>query len=216
MLVQIEEFIINNIQLIYDQIGWLGLTALLEFENATGITPSENILGLAGWMLIEAHGTPYTGDFIWGLLAAFGSTLGSSLTYWAARAGGRPMVEKILRWFRIDPQQIARVESLFQMWGLGLVLFGRMVPGLRTLINIPAGMTRMPFWRFVLYTFIGAYLWCTLLLSIGYFLGHEWGLISEYLNLAVPWLLAAAALGLVIAIAWRWSKKQRIPSRNLN
>ena len=97
-----------------------------------------------------------------------------------------------------------------------MVLFGRMVPGVRTLINIPAGMTRMSFWRFVLYTFIGAYLWCTLLLSLGYFLGHEWWLISEYLNIAAPWILAAAALGLVIAIAWRWSKKLRIPSRNLN
>jgi membrane protein DedA with SNARE-associated domain len=216
MLVQIEEFIINNLQLIFDQIGWLGVTALLVFENATGITPSEIILGLAGWMLIEAHGVPFTGVFLWGLVAAFGSTLGSSLMYWAARAGGRPMVEKILRWFRIDAQQIQRVESMFQKWGLGFVLFGRMVPGVRTLINIPAGMTRMPFWRFVLYTFIGAYIWCTLLLSLGYFLGHEWWLISEYLNLAAPWLLAAAALGLVIAIAWRWSKKQRVPSRNLN
>ena len=216
MLVQIEEFIINNLQLIFDQIGWLGVTALLVFENATGITPSEIILGLAGWMLIEAHGIPFTGVFLWGLVAAFGSTLGSSLMYWAARAGGRPMVEKILRWFRIDAQQIQRVESMFQKWGLGFVLFGRMVPGVRTLINIPAGMTRMPFWRFVLYTFIGAYLWCTLLLSLGYFLGHEWWLISEYINLAAPWLLAAAALGLVIAIAWRWSKKQRVPNLNLD
>ena len=65
MLVQIEEFIINNLQLIFDQIGWLGVTALLVFENATGITPSEIILGLAGWMLIEAHGIPFTGVFMW-------------------------------------------------------------------------------------------------------------------------------------------------------
>jgi membrane protein DedA with SNARE-associated domain len=204
------------LQLIFDQIGWLGVTALLVFENATGITPSEIILGLAGWMLIEAHEGPFASVFLWGLLAAFGSVLGSSLTYWAARAGGRPMVDKILRWFRIDAQQIARAEALFQKWGLGFVLFGRMVPGVRTLINIPAGMTRMPFGRFVLYTFVGAYIWCTLLLSFGYYLGHEWRLISAYLNLAAPWLLAAAALGLVIAIAWRWSKKQRVSGLNLN
>jgi membrane protein DedA with SNARE-associated domain len=215
MLVQIEEFIINNLQLIFDQIGWLGVTVLLVFENATGITPSEIILGLAGWMLIEAHGAPFASVFLWGLLAAFGSTLGSSLTYWVARSGGRPVVDKILRWFRIDAQQVKRAEALFQKWGLGFVLFGRMVPGVRTLINIPAGMAHMPFWRFVLYTFVGAYIWCTLLLGFGYFLGHEWWLISEYLNLAAPWLLAAVVFGLVSVIAWRWSKKQRVPRLDL-
>ncbi len=215
MLVQIEEFIINNLQLVFDQIGWLGVTALLVFENATGITPSEIILGLAGWMLIEAHEAPFASVFLWGLLAAFGSLLGSSLTYWIARSGGRPVVDKILRWFRIDDKQLTRADALFLKWGMAFVFFGRMVPGVRTLINIPAGLTRMPFGRFMFYTFFGAYIWCTLLLSFGYFLGHEWMLISEYLNLAAPWLLGAAAFGLVVAIVWRWSKNQRVPSFKL-
>ena len=168
----------------------LAWRVLLTFENATGITPSEIILGLAGWMLISEHQLPVSMIFIGGLYAAIGSTLGASITYWAARLGGRPLVDKLTRWVRIDPAHITRAENQFHRWGAGLVLVGRVMPGIRTLINIPAGLARMPFLTFFVATFIGAYIWCTLLIGAGYVLGHEWTLISHYLKQYFPYLLA--------------------------
>lgn len=194
-----ETQILSTLQSLYDSWGWYGVATLLIFENATGITPSEIILGLAGWMLISEHQLPVSMIFIGGLYAAFGSALGASITYWAARLGGRPLVDKLARWARIDPAHITRAENQFQRWGTGLVLVGRVMPGIRTLINIPAGLARMPFITFFAATFVGAYIWCTLLIGAGYALGHEWTLISQYLKQYFPYLLAG---GLTVIAAY--------------
>jgi len=191
---QLESLIITNLQSIYDVIGWIGVTGLLIFENATGIIPSEIILGMAGWMLLAAHEVPFHYIFIWGGLAALGSTIGATITYWAARLGGRPVVDIMARWFRIDTIYIGKAEKKFQRWGAGIVLFGRMIPGVRTLINIPAGLARMQFLKFLFYTLSGTYIWCTFLLGAGYFLGHEWWRISGLVKTAAPWLLGMGFL----------------------
>ena len=119
---------------------------------------------------------------------------GASITYWAASLGGRPRVDLMAKWFRIDPQHIVQAEQKFHRWGVSIVFFGRMIPGVRTLINIPAGLARMPFLKFLTYTLIGAYIWCTLMLAIGYFMGHEWYLISDFVRQVAPWLLGAGLL----------------------
>lgn len=198
MITELETIILSTVQTIYDAWGWFGVALLLAFENATGITPSEIILGLAGWMLISEHQLPVSMIFLGGLYAALGSALGASITYWAARLGGRPMVDKLARWARIDSAHITRTENQFQRWGTGLVLVGRVMPGIRTLINIPAGLARMPFPTFFVATFIGAYIWCTLLIGAGYVLGHEWTLVSKYLKQYFPYLLAGGLI--VIAL----------------
>lgn len=194
----LETQILSTLQSLYDSWGWFGVAALLIFENAAGITPSEIILGLAGWMLISEHQLPASMIFIGGLYAAIGSTLGASIPYWAARLGGRPLVDKLTRWARIDLAHITRAENQFHRWGAGLVLVGRVIPGIRTLVSIPAGLARMPFPIFFATTFIGAYVWCTLLIGAGYALGHEWALISQYLKQYFPLLLAGGLA--VIAI----------------
>jgi len=194
MLVELEKFIITNLQSIYDAIGWIGVNGLLIFENATGIIPSEIILGLAGWMLLAAHGEPFHSIFIWGGVAALGSTIGASISYWAANLGGRPIVDIMAKWFRIDSQHIVKAEQKFQRWGTGVIFFGRMIPGVRTLINIPAGLARMQFLKFLIHTLIGTYIWCTFLLGAGYLFGHEWWRISDLVKGAAPWLLGGGVL----------------------
>ena len=196
MLNALELAILSAAQTIYDAWGWFGVAALLVFENATGITPSEIILGLAGWMLIEKHQLPPTMIFLGGFYAAVGSVIGASIAYWVARLGGRPLVDKLAHWMRIDPGHIDRAEAQFHRWGPGLVLIGRIMPGIRTLISLPAGLARMPFLTFFVATFIGAYLWCTLLIGAGYWLGHEWTLIGAYLKKFFPYLLAGGTLAL--------------------
>ncbi len=196
MITRLETIILSTAQTIYDAWGWLGVAALLTFENATGITPSEIILGLAGWMLIAEHQLPVSMIFIGGLYSAIGSVLGASITYWVARLGGRPLVEQISHWVRIRPAHIARAEQQFQRWGAGLVLGGRVIPGIRTLISIPAGLARMNFPKFVAATFTGAYIWCTLLIGAGYLLGYEWPLISDYVERSFPYLIVTGFLTL--------------------
>ncbi len=198
MLTELETIILSAAQTIYDTWGWFGVAALLVFENATGITPSEIILGLAGWMLIYQHQLPPAMIFLGGFYAALGSTIGASITYWAARLGGRPMVDKLARWVRIDTAHITSAENQFQRWGAGLVLVGRVIPGIRTLVSIPAGLARMPFHTFIAATFIGAYAWCTLLIGAGYILGYEWALIGTYLKQGLPYLVVAGMIALAV------------------
>lgn len=212
LILQIETWILGTLQTVFDAWGWLGVAGLLVFENATGITPSEIILGLAGWTLIEAHGHSPALIFLGGLYAALGSVAGSSLSYWAARLGGRPLVDRLARWVRIAPRHIDRAQSQFQRRGSWLVLVGRMMPGIRTLISIPAGLARMPYGLFLAATFTGAYAWCTLLIGAGYLLGHEWPLISEYLQQALPYLLAGG--GLTLAAYFWFTRRAYIPVRS--
>lgn len=198
MIAELETLILTAARTIYDAWGWFGVAALLVFENATGITPSEIILGLAGWLLISEHQQPPSMIFLGGFYSAMGSALGASIAYWVARLGGRPLVDKLACWVRINPVHISRAENQFQHWGVGLVLVGRVMPGIRTLISIPAGLARMPFVTFFIATFIGAYIWCTLLIGAGYVLGHEWALISEYLKKWFPYLLAGGVVALLV------------------
>jgi len=172
MLDQLETLILGALQSIYNQFGWGGVFSMMVFENATGITPSEIVLSLAGWMLIEAHGGHPSLILLGGLYAGLGSVTGASIAYWVARLGGRPVVEKFASWFRIDLAHIENAERHVQRWGTGLVLFGRVIPGFRTLVSIPAGLARIPFGAFFVATFAGAYVWCSLLIGSGYLLGH--------------------------------------------
>ncbi len=198
MIDELETIILSAAQTIYDAWGWFGVAAMLVFENATGITPSEIILGLAGWMLIAEHQLPPAMILVGGFYAAIGSVLGASIAYWVARLGGRPLVDKLARWVRIDPAHITSAENQFQRWGIGLVLVGRVIPGIRTLVSIPAGLARMPFLTFFVATFMGAYAWCTLLIGAGYVLGHEWTLIGAYLKQALPFLLTGGAIAIAL------------------
>lgn len=199
MLDTFEQAILSALQMIFDQFGWFGVFGLMIFENATGITPSEIILAFAGWMLIERHGISPTFIPVAGLYAGLGSALGASITYWVARLGGRPLVDRFAKLFRIDLKYIERVENQCRKWGAGIVLIGRVIPGVRTLVSIPAGLVRIPFLRFFLATFAGAYVWCTALIGAGYALGHEWKLISDYIKTHLPLILF---LGILIGTAY--------------
>ena len=216
MINEIETIILTAAQSIYDAWGWLGVAALLVFENATGITPSEIILGLAGWMLIAEHQAHPSMIFLGGFYAAIGSVVGASIAYWVARLGGRPLVDKFARWVRIKPDHISNAEKQFQRWGTGLVLIGRVMPGIRTLISIPAGLAHMPFMAFFLATFSGAYIWCTLLIGAGYVLGHEWTLISAYLKQYLPFLLAGGGFALALYFWFTRRKLAYATIRNHN
>ena len=118
-------------------------------------------------------GQPVLFVIVMGLFIATVSVAGEFATYWIARVGGRPLVERLAArgWLKIDSKRSQRIEEMFAHWGLHLVIFGRIFPGVRTLVSIPAGVTRMNFGLFAGAAFSGAYIWNTLLVGIGYTLG---------------------------------------------
>src|SRR5512134_4108027 len=120
MLDTFEQTILSALQMIFDRFGWFGVASLMIFENATGITPSEIILAFAGWMLIERHGISPSFIPLAGLYAGLGSAIGASITYWIARKGGRPLIDKFAQLFHIRLDYIERVENQCREWGAGM------------------------------------------------------------------------------------------------
>ena len=135
----------------------------------------ESVEGFINSARLFIEGQPILFVIVMGLFIALVSVAGEFATYWAARLGGRPLVERLVArgWLRVDAQRAQRTEELFERWGLRLVIFGRILPGVRTLVSIPAGLTRMNFGLFAGAAFSGAYLWNTLLVGIGYTLGFK-------------------------------------------
>jgi membrane protein DedA with SNARE-associated domain len=212
MLDTFEQTILSALQMIFDRFGWHGVFGLMIFENATGISPSEIILAFAGWMLIESHGIPPSFIPLAGLYAGLGSAIGASITYWVARWGGRPLVDRFAGLFRIDLKYIEHIESQCRKWGTGVIFVGRMIPGVRTLISIPAGLVRIPFPRFFLASFAGASIWCTILIGAGYVLGQEWLLISQYIKTNLPLALMIGFSLILAYLVYHYRTSIPIPS----
>jgi membrane protein DedA with SNARE-associated domain len=210
LIAELEALIVSLFQDLFNRFGWPGVAGLMAFENATGLTPSELFLGLAGWLLLANQGAPPTMILAGGLYTALGSTVGASLTYWLVRLGGRPLVERIIRRLRINPVYLAVVEQQLNRWGPGLVLFGRLIPGVRILVTIPAGLARMPFPRFLALTLAGTYIWCTSLIGAGFILGHEWQILRERVGDYAPMLLAVLAGAIILLTLAARSIKRRM------
>jgi membrane protein DedA with SNARE-associated domain len=212
MLDSIEQTVLSALQVIFDQFGWYGVFGLMVFENATGISPSEVILAFAGWMLIEIHGIAPSFILVAGFYAGLGSAVGASITYWAARWGGRPLVDRFAGLLRIDLKYIERIEEQCKKRGTGIVFVGRMIPGVRTLISIPAGLVRIPFPKFFLASLAGAYIWCTVLIGAGYLLGQEWHLIGYYVKANLPLVLVFGFLLIIAYLVYHYRASIPMPN----
>lgn len=179
--------------------GYFGLVFLMVLENVFPPIPSEVILPLAGYMASQGSLT------LWGAVAAasLGSLLGQLPLYWAGRVYGYERLYRFAarhgRWLAVSPEDIARAGEWFDKRGHWTVLVCRMIPGLRSLISIPAGIRRMPIWSFLLWTAIGTVIWTTLLTLGGYWLGSHFDRISHWLD-PVSWIV----LGVIVAVyLWR-------------
>jgi len=157
-------------------------------------------------MLIERHGIAPGFILVGGLYAGFGSAVGASIIYWVARNGGRPIIDRFAKFFRINLSLLSRAEEQMQQRGVWIIFAGRVLPGIRMLVSIPAGLARIPFPKFFFATFLGAYIWCTLFIGAGYLLGHEWMLISDYIKTHVPSVFALIAVTSGAYLIWQTKK----------
>jgi len=166
--------------------------------------PSEAVLPFAGFLIYQQKL-----DFLLTLLAAtLGATLSAVLAYHIGLLGGLPLVRRLGRYMFISQQELDRNERFFKQHGEKAVFFGRMIPGIRSIISIPAGMGKMGVRRFTLFTFFGSMTWCFALIYAGFALGPHWdtviSLIDQFELLII--FLVAILIGLHIANYKGWVK----------
>ncbi|MNO19079.1 Inner membrane protein YqjA [compost metagenome] len=167
---------------IMEQFGYAGIFLMLALENIFPPIPSEVILPFGGFMTTTSRLT------IPGVLIAStaGSLLGAVILYWIGRLLDVSRMERIVdrygKWIRIKKSDIRKADAWFDKYGYWTVLFCRMVPLVRSLISIPAGMSGMKFGLFMLFTTIGTLGWNTLLILLGAALGESWEDIGGYIE----------------------------------
>ena len=186
-----------------DAFGALGVALLMALENLFPPIPSELILPFAGFLV----GRGELG-FLPALVAStVGSLSGALILYGLGRWGGRNLILRYGRYLRVKEADLDRAEGWFDKYDEWVVLFGRMVPGVRSVVSIPAGMLRTPFLQFVLLTTAGSAAWNALLLGAGWYLGENWQQIAGVVGSVSNFVLVFFAVALVAAAIWWWRRR---------
>jgi len=143
--------------------GYLGIIVLMAMESSIFPVPSEIVIPPAAFLAAQGK-LSFTGVVLAGVL---GSYLGSAITYWASRLIGRPLIVKYGRFVLVTPKKLEQAEQWLARYEAGGVFFARLLPVVRHLISIPAGIVRMNFGLFSLVTIAGSTLWCWILAYLG-------------------------------------------------
>jgi membrane protein DedA with SNARE-associated domain len=176
---------------IFFSTGYFGVLLLMFVENVFPPMPSEVIMPLAGYM--AAQGTLS----LFGIIVAgtAGSVLGALPLYYMGRKLGEDRLKQFAdshgRWLTLSRKDIERAKRWFDRHGGAAMFFCRLIPGVRSLISIPAGIARMKILPFLAYTATGTGMWAALLAYLGYFLATEYTQVSEYLD-PLSWIVFGA------------------------
>lgn len=205
MLHDIESAIIDALKSLFDAVGWVGVVIAMAIESACIPLPSEIIMPLAGWLIVDQRDLGWPGVFLASFWGAVGNVIGSAIAYWVGAFGGRPLIERYGRYVLITRKDLDRADRWFAKWGEETAFVSRLLPVVRTFISLPAGIARMHFGKFCLYTFAGAFIWCIPLTAAGYHWGADWETFRDKARLFdYPILIALVAL-----VAWYIRHKLR-------
>jgi membrane protein DedA with SNARE-associated domain len=190
-----------------EQFGYLGILLLIALENVFPPIPSEVILTFGGYMTTRSELT-VTGVVIY---ATIGSILGAVVLYGIGRVVDIKRMEKIVdkwgRFLRLKREDIHKANDWFAKYGGWAVFFCRLVPLIRSLISIPAGMSHMNFWIFLLFTASGSLIWNVILVYVGAAVGDSWETIVGYMDIYSNIVYAILAL-LLVVLAYLFIKKR--------
>ncbi|NJM58378.1 MAG: DedA family protein [Synechococcales cyanobacterium RU_4_20] len=182
-----------------DAIGYLGIGALMFAENLFPPIPSELIMPLAGFNISQ-------GRMAWlpAITAGVvGTILGALPWYYIGRVFNEKRLggwaDRYGKWLGISSEEIHKSVVWFQRHGTKAVFFGRLVPGIRTLISIPAGIEGMALPTFLIYSTLGTAIWVTFLTTFGYFMGANYAKVEEYVG---PWSKRILAVLVVAFVIW--------------
>ncbi len=189
--------------------GYWAVGMALLLENAGIPVPGETILLFASFLAYSQGKLHLPWIILVGTLAA---TLGDNLGYFIGNHGGRPLLERYRKLFRIQPETVAKGERLFERRGAQTVFLARFIFGMRIIAGPLAGVLRMPWRRFVLFNFLGAVTWVTVISCVGYFFGSQWDRLLRIVknaNIAILLLVAIVAL-----IHWLRQRSQKSEVRS--
>ncbi|MEK9130241.1 MAG: DedA family protein [Patescibacteria group bacterium] len=170
----ITTFIIDAISLF----GYWGIIAMMAIESACIPLPSEIIMPFAGF-LVSQNKFSLLGVTLAG---AFGCVVGSIIAYIVGYCGGRATIEKYGKYILISKHDIKIADDFFNKYGSVAIFLSRLMPVIRTFISLPAGIAKMNFAKFVIYTFLGSLPWCLALAYIGKKLGEHWDTLGVYFH----------------------------------
>jgi membrane protein DedA with SNARE-associated domain len=182
--------------------GYWAVGGALLLENAGLPLPGETILLLASFLAFSEHDLQLPWIVV---VATIAATLGDNLGYALGHQGGRPLLQRYQSIFAIQEKTLARGEDLFARYGALTVFFARFVVGLRIIAGPLAGVLRMPWRKFVVFNFMGAALWVTMISTAGYVFGQHWGRLER---LVKRFDLVLGALA-VIAAVYLWWRSRR-------
>jgi len=200
----LERFIDGLLQTLL-AIGYPGIIALMAMESSILPVPSELVMTPAGYWAAKGQ-MSFPVVLVCGVL---GSIIGALANYYGAQWIGRPLIQRYGKYVLLSEKNLLRSERFFAEHGEISTLIGRLFPVVRHLVSIPAGLHRMPLPKFILYTGVGAALWCAILTWIGYFLGqHEAALRSEEIHRYVTWALLIL-IPLTLVVIWIYILRRR-------
>lgn len=201
----LKEWIVSTM----GSLGYWGIGLLMFLENLFPPIPSELIMPLAGF-------TAFQGKMeLFPAIAAgvIGTILGAYPWYYLGKLVSEERlarwVDRYFRWLGISGQDINKSQRWFQKYGNAAVFFCRMVPGVRTLISLPAGIEEMPIVPFTLYSTGGTIIWVTFLTLAGYYLGKNYNLVDQYLDPISKIVLGGLVVAFIVWVARRNLKRRR-------
>ena len=188
-------------------LGYPGIFLLMAMESSVIPIPSELVMPPAGYLAQQGKMSMTMAI----LCGTVGSLVGAYANYFAAHYLGRPLLLKYGRYVFITEEKFAKVEKFFLKHGEISTFVGRLLPVVRHLISLPAGLAGMNHWKFSLYTLLGAGIWVTVLTFIGYFIGENQDLIMQYSHHAV---FAVLILSSLIVALYVWLQRRKGSERS--
>lgn len=188
--------------------GYWAVALLMAMESTIVPIPSEVIIPPAAHLAYTQGKMSVAGVVIAGVL---GSWAGAAVMYWVARWAGRPLILKYGRFFLISPEKVAAAERWAAQFGPFGVFFSRLLPVVRHLIGIPAGIVQMNFGKYSIYTLLGSALWCSILAWLGIQAGKDEALMHGELHRITLWVIGAFVVlgGIYYAFVHRHMKAEK-------
>jgi membrane-associated protein len=196
--------LLEGLQAYFNHYGYWTLAVALLLENAGLPVPGETVLLFASFLAYSQHQLTLPGVIIVGLLAA---VAGDNIGYGVGRWGGRRLLVRYQRLFRIHPETIERGERLFARYGPATVFFARFVFGMRVIAGPLAGVLRMHWERFVTFNALGATTWVVTVSLLGYTFGKHWQALLALLD-RVGLGLAVGIVAVALAVWW-WARRKK-------
>jgi membrane protein DedA with SNARE-associated domain len=175
--------------------------------------PSEVVFPLVGFTA-QSRGLGLENAVGMAATGAIGSTAGAIVIYFVSMKVGRAAIVRFGRRVRVGEQEIEKAEKWFARYGPAAVFTARMIPGIREIISIPAGIGRMNFAKFVAYTFAGSLVWCVILTLAGYYLGEAWSGFSEQASTAFTIVSIIVIAGIITGIGIWYGKYRKAPAKS--